>query len=45
MNYIPVQKKIENILMMIPFGVLLQDVLKHAESIFCCIPLGLFRLA
>ncbi len=33
---------IENILMMIPFGVLLPNVLKPAESIFCCIPLGFF---
>ena len=32
----------ENILMMIPFGVLLPNVLKPAESIFCCIPLGFF---
>ncbi len=31
---------IENILMMIPFGVLLPNVLRSAESIFCCIPLG-----
>ncbi|WP_313180557.1 VanZ family protein [Lacrimispora sp.] len=33
---------IENILMMIPFGVLLPNVLKPAESIFGCIPLGFF---
>ena len=33
---------IENILMMIPFGILLPYVLKPAESIFCCIPLGFF---
>jgi glycopeptide antibiotics resistance protein len=33
---------IENILIMIPFGVLLPNVLKPAESIFCCIPLGFF---
>jgi len=33
---------IENILMMIPFGVLLPNILKPAESIFCCIPLGFF---
>ncbi|WP_100043526.1 VanZ family protein [Lacrimispora sphenoides] len=33
---------IENILMMIPFGVLLPSVLKPAENIFCCIPLGFF---
>lgn len=33
---------IENILMMIPFGVLLPNTLKSAESIFCCIPLGFF---
>lgn len=33
---------IENILMMIPFGVLLPKLLKPAESIFCCIPLGFF---
>ncbi|WP_312427844.1 VanZ family protein [Lacrimispora sp.] len=33
---------IENILMMIPFGVLLPNVLKPAENIFCCIPLGFF---
>ncbi len=33
---------IENILMMIPFGVLLPYILKPAESIFCCIPLGFF---
>ncbi|WP_051835023.1 VanZ family protein [Lacrimispora celerecrescens] len=33
---------IENILMMIPFGVFLPNILKPAESIFCCIPLGFF---
>lgn len=33
---------IENILMMIPFGVLLPIVLKPAKNIFCCIPLGFF---
>lgn len=33
---------IENILMMIPFGVLLPTILKPAEGIFCCIPLGFF---
>ena len=33
---------VENILMMIPFGVLLPNVLKPAESIYCCIPLGFF---
>lgn len=33
---------IENILMMIPFGVLLPNVLKPAENIFGCIPLGFF---
>ncbi|MSS10113.1 VanZ family protein [Clostridium sp. WB02_MRS01] len=33
---------IENILMMIPFGVLLPNVLKPAENIFCCISLGFF---
>jgi len=33
---------IENILMMIPFGVLLPNVLKPAESFFCCIQLGFF---
>ncbi len=33
---------IENILMMIPFGVLLPSVLKPAQNIFCCIPLGFF---
>ena len=33
---------LENILMMIPFGLLLPRVLKPAESIFCCIPLGFF---
>lgn len=33
---------IENILMMIPFGVLLPRVLKPAENILCCIPLGFF---
>lgn len=33
---------IENILMMIPFGFLLPNILKPAESIFCCIPLGFF---
>lgn len=33
---------IENILMMIPFGVLLPNVLKPAENVFCCIPLGFF---
>ncbi|HAK44288.1 MAG TPA: hypothetical protein DCM59_18375, partial [Clostridium sp.] len=33
---------IENILMMIPFGVLLPIVLKPAENFFCCIPLGFF---
>ena len=33
---------IENILMMIPFGVLLPTILKPAESIFCCIPLEFF---
>lgn len=33
---------IENILMMIPFGVLLPNILKPAEGIFCCIPLGFF---
>lgn len=32
---------IENILMMIPFG-LLPGILKPAENIFCCIPLGFF---
>ncbi len=31
---------IENILMMIPFGVFLPSVFKSAENIFCCIPLG-----
>lgn len=31
---------IENILMMIPFGVLLPNVLKTAENVFCCVPLG-----
>lgn len=31
---------IENILMMIPFGLLLPSVLKPAQNIFCCIPLG-----
>lgn len=31
---------IENILMTIPFGLLLPSVLKSAENIFCCIPLG-----
>lgn len=31
---------IENILMMIPFGVLLPNVLRPAENFFCCIPLG-----
>lgn len=31
---------IENILMMIPFGVLLPNILKPAENVFCCIPLG-----
>lgn len=33
---------IENILMMIPFGVLLPIVLRPAKNIFCCIPLGFF---
>ena len=33
---------IENILMMIPFGFLLPGILKPAENIFCCIPLGFF---
>jgi len=33
---------IENILMMIPFGILLPIVLRPAENIFCCIPLGFF---
>jgi glycopeptide antibiotics resistance protein len=33
---------IENILMMIPFGVLFPNVFKPAENIFCCIPLGFF---
>jgi len=33
---------IENILMMVPFGTLLPTILKPAESIFCCIPLGFF---
>lgn len=33
---------IENVLMMIPFGVLLPYIFKPAENIFCCIPLGLF---
>ncbi len=33
---------IENILMMIPFGLLLPSILKPAENIFCCIPLGFF---
>lgn len=33
---------IENILMMIPFGVLLPNVLRPAENFFCCIPLGFF---
>lgn len=33
---------IENILMMIPFGVLLPIVLRPAENILCCIPLGFF---
>ena len=33
---------IENILMMIPFGVLLPNILKSAENIFYCIPLGFF---
>ncbi len=33
---------IENILMMIPFGILLPIVLRPAENFFCCIPLGFF---
>lgn len=33
---------IENILMMIPFGILLPIVFRPAENIFCCIPLGFF---
>ena len=33
---------IENILMMIPFGVLLPNILRPAENMFCCIPLGFF---
>lgn len=33
---------IENVLMMIPFGVLFPNILKPVESIFCCIPLGFF---
>lgn len=33
---------IENILMMIPFGILLPNVFKFAESIFSCISLGFF---
>lgn len=33
---------IENILMMIPFGVILPIVFKPAESVFCCVPLGFF---
>lgn len=33
---------IENVLMMIPFGVLLPNIFKPAENIFCCIPLGFF---
>ncbi len=31
---------IENLLMMIPFGALLPNVLKPADNIFCCVPLG-----
>ncbi len=33
---------IENILMMIPFGVFLPNILKPAKNVFCCIPLGFF---
>ena len=33
---------IENILMMVPFGILLPNVLKPAENFFCCISLGFF---
>lgn len=33
---------IENILMMIPFGVLLPIILKPAENVLCCISLGFF---
>jgi glycopeptide antibiotics resistance protein len=33
---------IENVLMMVPFGVLLPNIFKPAENIFCCISLGFF---
>ena len=31
---------IENVMMMIPFGILLPMVLKPAECFFCCVPMG-----